>query len=86
MTLANVPDSKLNGVLTFRNALDDIPKQLEKVTETKDKKEGKKKKTKYYPVTQTFRKLLLSLSSLLQTPIQYSLRKYIGKLFSLKKI
>ena len=35
MTLANVPDDKLNGVLTFRNALDDgnpIPKQLEKVT------------------------------------------------------
>ena len=50
MTVANVPDDKLNGVLTFRNALDDgnsPPKQLEKVTETKDKKgKVKKKKTK----------------------------------------
>ncbi|MEC7801359.1 MAG: DUF1592 domain-containing protein, partial [Verrucomicrobiota bacterium] len=63
MTLANVPDSKLNGVLTFRNALDDgnpIPKQLEKVTETKDKKgKVKKKKTKYYPVDSNFPKIII---------------------------
>ena len=63
MTLANVPDSKLNGVLTFRNALDDgkpIPKQLEKVTETKDKKgKIKKKKTKYYPEDPSFSKIII---------------------------
>ena len=63
MTLANVPDDKLNGVLTFRNALDDgnpIPKQLEKVTETKDKKgKVKKKKTKYYPVDSNFPKIII---------------------------
>ena len=63
MTLANVPDDKLNGVLTFRNALDDgnpIPKQLEKVTETKDKKgKIKKKKTKYYPEDPNFSKIII---------------------------
>ena len=63
MTLANVPDSKLNGVLTFRNALDDgnpIPKQLEKITETKDKKgKIKKKKTKYYPIDSNFPKIII---------------------------
>ena len=63
MTLANVPDSKLNGVLTFRNALDDgnpVPKQLEKVTETKDKKgKIKKKKTKYYPEDPNFSKIII---------------------------
>jgi hypothetical protein len=63
MTLANVPDSKLNGVLTFRNALDDgnpIPKQVEKVTESKDKKgKIKKKKTKYYPEDPSFSKIII---------------------------
>lgn len=63
MTLANIPDSKINGVITFRNALDDgnpIPKQLEKVTETKDKKgKVKKKKTKYYPVDSNFPKIII---------------------------
>ena len=63
MTLANVPDSKLNGVLTFRNALDDgnpIPKQLEKITETKDKKgKVKKKKTNYYPIDSNFPKIII---------------------------
>jgi hypothetical protein len=63
MTLANVPDDKLNGVLTFRNALDDgnpIPKQVEKVTESKDKKgKIKKKKTKYYPEDPSFSKIII---------------------------
>ena len=63
MTLANVPDDKLNGVLTFRNALDDgnpPPKQLEKITETKDKKgKIKKKKTKYYPEDLDFSKIII---------------------------
>ena len=63
MTLANVPDDKLNGVLTFRNALDDgnpIPKQVEKVTESKDKKgKIKKKKTKYYPEDTSFSKIII---------------------------
>lgn len=63
MTLANVPDDKLNGVLTFRNALDDgipPPKQLEKVTETKDKKgKVKKQKTKYYPEDPAFAKIII---------------------------
>ena len=63
MTLANVPDDKINGVLTFRNALDDgnpLPKQLEKITETKDKKgEVKKKKTKYYPEDSNFPKIII---------------------------
>ena len=63
MTLANVPDSKLNGVLTLRNALDDgnpIPKQLEKITEAKDKKgKVKKKKTKYYPEDSNFPKIII---------------------------
>ena len=63
MTLANVPDDKLNGVLTFRNALDDgnpPPKQLEKITETKDKKgKVKKKKSKYYPEDLDFSKIII---------------------------
>ena len=63
MTVANVPDDKLNGVLTFRNALDDgnsPPKQLEKVTETKDKKgKVKKKKTKYFPEDPNFSKVII---------------------------
>ena len=63
MTLANVPDDKINGVLTFRNALDDgnpIPKQLEKITETKDKKgKIKKKKTTYYPEDPNFSKIII---------------------------
>ena len=63
MTLANVPDDKLNGVLTFRNGLDDgmpPPKQLERVEETKDKKgKIKKKKTKYYPEDPAFSKIII---------------------------
>ena len=63
MTLANVPDDKINGVLTFRNALDDgnpLPKQLENITETKDKKgKVKKKKTKYYPEDSNFPKIII---------------------------
>ena len=63
MTLANVPDDKINGVLTFRNSLDDgnpLPKQLEKITETKDKKgKIKKKKTKYYPEDLDFSKIII---------------------------
>ena len=63
MTLANVPDDKINGVLTFRNSLDDgnpLPKQLEKITETKDKKgKIKKKKTNYYPEDPNFSKIII---------------------------
>ena len=63
MTLANVPDDKINGVLTFRNALDDgnpLPKQQENITETKDKKgKVKKKKTKYYPEDSNFPKIII---------------------------
>ena len=63
MTLANVPDDKLNGVITFRNALDDgnpPPKQLERVTETKDKKgKVKKNKTLYYEEDPAFPKIII---------------------------